>query len=491
MISASQLYDHLKCNHKTWRDAYGPQDEKIEEENAFLKLLWQNGKLHEAQVLDQFDAYDNLSTGNIDQRLEKTLAHLDNKSPVIYQGLIQTQNKRGVPDLIILKNGNYYPVDIKSGSAFDNEKLKSHYVVQLAMYIDILRELNYIDHYTGFIIDNEGNMQEYDLTNNYNEEFSYWDFYKRTLAEVERILDKKQENIPALNSNCKQCTWYKSCLDWAVDKDDPTLLYRCSKSNRDTLKSDADVITIKDLSEIDIDVLLKLKKNDKEKLKGLGKTTLTKLKLRAELYSKNGKPIIYQNPAFPIVDTELFFDIEDDPTQDFVYMHGLYLRSKNEEKYIHFTASEITENAEKEAWSNFWQFINELDDKNYAVYYYSHHEQSTYEKLQLKYPEVIDKESLDSFFGRANTIDLYKIVSSHTEWPVGSYSLKSLAVYLGFNWRDSSPSGALSIQWFNEYIQSKDEEVLKRILEYNEDDCKATLVLKDGIQEIYNKQSHK
>ena len=56
--------------------------------------------------------------------------------------------------------------------------------------------------------------------------------------------------------------------------------------------------------------------------------------------------------------------------------------------------------------------------------------------------------------------------------------------YLGFKWRDETPSGALSIQWFNEYLKEKDEKILKRILEYNEDDCIATMVLKDGIEEL-------
>jgi predicted RecB family nuclease len=59
-----------------------------------------------------------------------------------------------------------------------------------------------------------------------------------------------------------------------------------------------------------------------------------------------------------------------------------------------------------------------------------------------------------------------------------------LAQYLGFKWRDETPSGALSIQWFNEYIETKDPKKLERILLYNEDDCKATMVLKDGIKKL-------
>jgi len=72
------------------------------------------------------------------------------------------------------------------------------------------------------------------------------------------------------------------------------------------------------------------------------------------------------------------------------------------------------------------------------------------------------------FLYNPNVIDLYHVVLKQTDWPVGSYSLKALAQYLGFRWRDETPSGALSIQWFNEYIKTQDEKILERILIYNE-----------------------
>ncbi len=39
-----------------------------------------------------------------------------------------------------------------------------------------------------------------------------------------------------------------------------------------------------------------------------------------------------------------------------------------------------------------------------------------------------------------------------------------------------------SCQWFNEFIETGDEKILNRLLTYNEDDCKATMVLKEGIE---------
>jgi predicted RecB family nuclease len=44
-------------------------------------------------------------------------------------------------------------------------------------------------------------------------------------------------------------------------------------------------------------------------------------------------------------------------------------------------------------------------------------------------------------------VDLYlDVVRSETEWPTYDYSIKTLATYLNFKWRDKEPSGAASIE---------------------------------------------
>ena len=100
--------------------------------------------------------------------------------------------------------------------------------------------------------------------------------------------------------------------------------------------------------------------------------------------------------------------------------------------------------------------------------------------MQSKYPDVVSLADIDWLFNQTRSFDLYfKAIFSDTDWPLYSYSLKDIAHYLNFNWRDKNPSGAMSIQWFNEYLEDKDPAKLQRIIDYNEDDCKATMVIKD------------
>lgn len=66
-------------------------------------------------------------------------------------------------------------------------------------------------------------------------------------------------------------------------------------------------------------------------------------------------------------------------------------------------------------------------------------------------------------------------------FPVESYSLKSLANWIGFNWRETESSGDLSVCWYDNWLATGDRAWLELILRYNEDDCLATYHLKDWL----------
>ena len=92
-----------------------------------------------------------------------------------------------------------------------------------------------------------------------------------------------------------------------------------------------------------------------------------------------------------------------------------------------------------------------------AIYYYSKYERTIYRKLQQKYPDVCSAEDIEELFDPAHAIDLYyDVVKKATEWPTWDFSIKTLAKYLGFSWRDTHPSGAASIEWFDRWIKTGD-----------------------------------
>jgi predicted RecB family nuclease len=62
----------------------------------------------------------------------------------------------------------------------------------------------------------------------------------------------------------------------------------------------------------------------------------------------------------------------------------------------------------------------------------------------------------------------------------------SLPFVEAFTWRDTNPSEATSIEWYDRWVNTKDRDVKERILVYNEDDCVATRVLLHCIRAIAN-----
>ncbi len=331
------------------------------------------------------------------------------------------------------------------------------------------------------VIDTTGERIEYDLNAplGVRTPETMWELYQRIRGEVTALLENATRNDPAMCGACKMCGWGASCKKWAAENDDLTQLFYVGRTVRDTIRRDLDSSRIDELIGQDIGSLLDKKRSDKSFLKGIGESTLTKMALRARLVKEKSLPVIHETFDFPSVSTELFFDIESDPTQDFVYLHGFWVREPDGERFVEFTARAITPEDERRVWAESIEFIRSFDPEDVAVYYYSAYERSSYRRLRKKFPDVISEEHLEEMFGHPNFIDLYSIVTKMTDWPLGSYGIKAIAQYLGFEWRDETPSGALSIQWYNEYLNTRDEALLNRILEYNEDDCKATMVVKD------------
>ncbi len=87
---------------------------------------------------------------------------------------------------------------------------------------------------------------------------------------------------------------------------------------------------------------------------------------------------------------------------------------------------------------------------------------------------------------RAGGPDLPFDTPAHTGEDIGrptrDHSIKTLATFLGFKWRDTNPSGVASIEWYARWCKTRDPAIKQQILEYNEDDCRATRVLLDGIR---------
>ena len=186
---------------------------------------------------------------------------------------------------------------------------------------------------------------------------------------------------------------------------------------------------------------------------------------------------IKQKMSLPKAETELFFDIESDPLRDVDYLFGVLEAKKKKQTYHAFLAR--TKDEEPEMWQKFMTLIEKYPDA--PIYHYGTFEREVIERFQKRYGI---SETAKKALGK-NMIDLNERVRPAVIFPLAFYSLKDIAQYLGFFWRDEEANGANSVLWFEEYVRSKTgkKKLLDRILHYNEDDVLATYHLKQWLAE--------
>lgn len=200
-------------------------------------------------------------------------------------------------------------------------------------------------------------------------------------------------------------------------------------------------------------------------------------------------------------------DIEDAPNPNgegtLVYMIGVrdagYSERNGENiqtrtEYHCFADYSGTEAGEARVFSEFWAHITYMRQHarmrkyGYRAFHYTQHEDAAFRSLAIKHegkPGIPTLDEVNAFLSSKAWVDLYPVVSSQLIWPTESVTLKDVAKWVRFSWRDSDPGGGNSITWYQDAIGHPDPEVRlenqKRLEEYNADDCHAQLKIRDWL----------
>ncbi len=479
------LYDLVHCPHRVHRDLFADPAER-DAVNPFVELLWEHGNRFERQIIDALKVpFLDLSAFALEEKERRTRQAMEDGVPLIYGGRIRADDLLGDPDLLRREDGGYVPGDVKSGAAGEGgelRRLKRHYAVQLALYADILERQGRAAGRRGFIWDAHGKEVLFDLQARTARERTFWEDYQACLGQARGIATRSATSLPAYASACKQCHWYTACIRQLQEADDLTLIPELGRATRDRMRRI--VPTIHAFSAIDPRCFIE---GDRTAFPRLGPETLRRFHRRAVLLADPAAgPYALEPIEFPRAGRELFFDVETDPMRDLCYLHGFVERTGGDdasERYVPFFVDQPTEEAERDAFAEALKYIRE--SRPCTIYYYSKYERTYWRRLQQKHPEVCDGRAIEELFDERHAVDLYTdAVRTRTEWPVRDYSIKTLARFLGFKWRDRHPSGAASIEWYHRWVEQGDPDVRQRILEYNEDDCRAMRVLLEAIKAL-------
>ena len=486
-ITASQLYDHISCPHRVTLDAHGDPARR-DPVSPFVRMLWDRGSAFERTSIDALPEGTAFIGDGDGDRLAATLAAMDAGADIIQGGRIAADDLLGDPDLLIRIGQCYMPADIKSGRGEEGEGAdatpKPHYAVQIALYVDVLERLGRSAGRFAETWDVRGERIRYALEEQRGTRTAetWWGLYERCRDEVRGALARTVQTRGALAAGCGLCHWHTLCRAELESAGDLTLIPSLGRALRDRMSTP--IGSIGEFAATDPEVYVA----DKVTVfPGLGPDRLRLVHARARLLTEPGAAAFLRAPVeLPVRPVEVFFDIEADPMRDCVYLHGFVERRDRDpstDTFTGFFADEPTPTAEREAFADAMAYMAARPEG--AIYYYSKYERTMYRKLQARYPDVCGADEIEALFTPPRSIDLYQdVVTKATEWPTRNHSIKTLAKYLGFVWRDTDPSGAASIEWYHRWVETRDPAVKQRILDYNEDDCVATAVLLEGIRAL-------
>ncbi len=119
-----------------------------------------------------------------------------------------------------------------------------------------------------------------------------------------------------------------------------------------------------------------------------------------------------------------------------------------------------------------------LAQEDYVIYHWHNYERTHMERLIERYGFSHEAEPiLDSMR------DLYKDAVANFAFPTYGNGLKEIAAYIGYKWKHADVNAMESIAMYFEYVKDPDvnREKLEKVIDYNRDDCMATMLIKDWL----------
>ena len=501
LISDHLLLNYKRCNRRTFLETYGDRQHRDPEKDFLLKLKREN-KTHIRNVIEakslqpqqpqasrrdwQLNAQQTveLMQQGVDCIIRGTLSinydqwrslsnNLSNhKISQEYSDFLSEITFTAAPSLLIKQPGKsifgdweYIPVNIKLG-----RKPKPEYKLISAFHAQILAIVQGKMPERSQLILKEHNSHHINLT--------HWlTKMQETVADCLYMLANKDEpEVFISRQRCSLCSWYGFCHDVARSSEHLSLIPGVTPKRYEYLQA-LGIDTAETLIDVPQDILAE----------ALGFDVAQQLKQQVTAIQSD-RPAIRSN--FNLIDTqpipsdaiELYFDIEAEPERQTDYLLGVLLvdRVNKTEKFHAFLA----ENPEDEGkiWQKFLDFIALYP--NAPIFHYSEYEADTIKRLARLYdtPREQKKEIL------SRLVDLHYWVTKAVIFPVESYSLKAIANWIGFYWRETSGSGDQSVCWYDRWLETQDRTLLELILSYNEDDCRATHRLKDWLLDFMEYQ---
>jgi predicted RecB family nuclease len=180
---------------------------------------------------------------------------------------------------------------------------------------------------------------------------------------------------------------------------------------------------------------------------------------------------------------DVIFDIEGDPfwepARGLHFLYGLLLRDGHDWTYRPTWAHD--RDGERRMFERFVDLIHErlAQDPSMHVYHYGAYERAAIKQLMGVYATREDR--VDDLLRRKVFVNLYTVVRQGLRAGVSSYSLKEVEALTQFARQAELRSGTRAVLAYERWMATRDGTLLQKIAAYNDDDCRATLAVRDWL----------
>jgi uncharacterized protein len=536
-LSASDVVNFVACGHLTRLDLLHARGE-IQPPRAFdvgFQDLVARGEAHEATVLRRFRAVGwhvaEISEGPEPDAAQATLAAIRDGVDVVYQGVLLADRSPDGPVLLgrpdfLVRAGLLPAPDGESRLARDHYEVVDAKLARSAK----ARAVAQVGFYSGLLAGAQGIRPRWmhlalgdgEFTSLKVDDYAAYERQARRLLTA-FIADDDGQNPPSVPypepvEHCVICRWSERCAGRRRRDDDLSLIAGITAGQRRVLKS-AGIATRRGFAGLA--ELPELTRVSRASVAG------AQSQARLQVASEDAGHIEYEllEPerdaagvlvpnrgllALPEpVSGDLFFDIEgaryyseDGKEFGLQYLFGVVdtadVDSSGKPRYTQIWAFDRRD--EKRAFEELVDFITDRRKRTPGlhVYHYNHYEPTAVDHLtelhetrqeavgRLMGRFATREDEVDDLFRRGVFVDLYRVVRQGIRAGVESYSIKRLEPLCGYarqvDLRDAT-AALIAFEAALDDGMAADEDDRQRVVTgYNEDDCRATLVLRDWLE---------
>ena len=499
-FNATDLVGYLNCHHLSRLDLSVAEGSLVKPKawDPFLQILWERGSAHERAYIEHLKQAE-LEVVVIDgadvteESVSETLAAMKKGAQVITQGALFRGGWAGRVDVLrrvevpsAIGDWSYEAVEAKL-----TRSTKAGAVLQLCLYSDLLTEAqgHVPEHMYVIAPWSDFEPQRY----RFSDYAAYFRKVKRSL-ELAMMNGELENTYPDPKEHCDICRWRKVCDQRRRDDDHLCLVAGISKLQINELKQQG-ITTAQGLSVMPLPLDWNPTRGSTEVYHRIREQARIQVETRQ---SGEGKfELLPVESGFGLTrlpqptEGDIFLDLEGDPfvgEYGLEYLFGYVFKDENGMLEYHSDWA-FSRDDEKRAFENFVDFVMARWESypGLHIFHYAPYEPAALKRLMGRY--ATREEEIDQMLRAGLFVDLYQVVRRGVRASVESYSIKRLEPFYDFERETTLEEADRALASLQANLELEDvvsisDEIKTTVLDYNKDDCRSTVGLRDWLETL-------